>query len=151
MVFMVMLCSSSKAMTHLVYLSLGSNQGDRQAIIIEAIKRINNELGKVEAVSTLIETEPVGFISSFRFLNGALRLRTALSPIELLHQTQRLERELGRERKSSGGMHYDRCIDIDILLYDNLVIDSPELSIPHPRMYERPFVMQPLEEILLKN
>lgn len=135
---------------HSVYLSLGSNIGERRRLLMEAIRLIGERVGRVEAVSDFIETEPQGFVSSFMFLNAALRLKTSLSPHELLHRLQVIERELGREQKSHDGIHYDRPIDLDILLYDELHITSDELSIPHPRMQERPFVLIPLEQVLLR-
>lgn len=135
-------------MQHLVYLSLGSNQGNRHKYLNRAIELINHRLGQVEAISQFIETEPEGFVSPFMFLNAALRMRTELSPLALLIGLQQIERELGRTQKSHDGIHYDRSIDLDILLYDNVRIDTPILTIPHPRMQERSFVLLPLQEVL---
>lgn len=135
-------------MQHLVYLSLGSNQGNRHKYLNRAIELINHRLGQVEAISQFIETEPEGFVSPFMFLNAALRMRTELSPLALLIGLQQIERELGRTQKSHDGTHYDRSIDLDILLYDNVRIDTPILTIPHPRMQERSFVLLPLQEVL---
>lgn len=112
-------------MQHLVYLSLGSNQGNRHKYLNRAIELINHRLGQVEAISQFIETEPEGFVSPFMFLNAALRMRTELSPLALLIGLQQIERELGRTQKSHDGIHYDRSIDLDILLYDNVRIDTP--------------------------
>ena len=131
------------------YLSLGSNLGDRKQLLHTAINEIAERVGRVEAISSCIETEPVGFDSVHLFLNMAVRVTTELNPYELLKVLKRLERDLGRTRKSHDGVHYDRTIDIDILLYDNLEINSEELQIPHPRMWERDFVMRPLKEILI--
>lgn len=131
------------------YLSLGSNLGDRKQLLHTAINEIAERVGQVEAISSCIETEPVGFDSVHLFLNMAVRVRTELNPYELLKVLKQLERDLGRTRKSHDGVHYDRTIDIDILLYDNLEINSEELQIPHPRMWERDFVMRPLKEILI--
>lgn len=131
------------------YLSLGSNLGDRKQLLHTAINEIAERVGRVEAISSCIETEPVGFDSVHLFLNMAVRVRTELNPYELLKVLKQLERDLGRTRKSHDGVHYDRTIDIDILLYDNLEINSEELQIPHPRMWERDFVMRPLKEILI--
>ena len=131
------------------YLSLGSNLGDRRQLLHTAINEIAERVGRVEAISSCIETEPVGFDSVHLFLNMAVRVRTELSPYELLKVLKQLERDLGRTRKSHDGVHYDRTIDIDILLYDNLEVNSEELQIPHPRMWERDFVMRPLKEILI--
>ncbi len=131
------------------YLSLGSNLGDRRQLLHTAINEIAERVGRVEAISSCIETEPVGFDSVHLFLNMAVRVRTDLSPYELLKVLKQLERDLGRTRKSHDGVHYDRTIDIDILLYDSLEVNSDELQIPHPRMWERDFVMRPLKEILI--
>ena len=131
------------------YLSLGSNLGDRKQLLHSAINEIAERVGRVEAISSCIETEPVGFDSVHLFLNMAVRVRTELNPYELLKVLKQLERDLGRTRKSHDGFHYDRTIDIDILLYDNLEVNSEELQIPHPRMWERDFVMRPLKEILI--
>ena len=131
------------------YLSLGSNLGDRRQLLHIAINEIAERVGRVEAISSCIETEPVGFDSVHLFLNMAVRVTTELNPYELLKVLKQLECDLGRTRKSHDGIHYDRTIDIDILLYDNLEVNSEELQIPHPRMWERDFVMRPLKEILI--
>ena len=131
------------------YLSLGSNLGDRKQLLHSAINEIAERVGRVETISSCIETEPVGFDSVHLFLNMAVRVTTGLNPYELLKVLKQLERDLGRTRKSHDGVHYDRTIDIDILLYDNLEVNSEELQIPHPRMWERDFVMRPLKEILI--
>ena len=123
--------------------------GDRRQLLHTAINEIAERVGRVEAISSCIETEPVGFDSVHLFLNMAVRVTTELNPYELLKVLKRLERDLGRTRKSHDGVHYDRTIDIDILLYDNLEVNSEELQIPHPRMWERDFVMRPLKEILI--
>ena len=133
-----------------VFLSLGSNLGDRRKNLESAISLIGSRAGDVTAVSSFIETKPVGFKSENRFVNCAVRIVTALDPFELLRITQQIERELGRTTKSVGGVYSDRTIDIDILLYGNAVIDTPELKIPHPQMRERDFVMRPLKEITYK-
>ena len=131
------------------YLSLGSNLGDRRQLLHTAINEIAERVGRVEAISSCIETEPVGFDSVHLFLNMAVRVRTELDPYELLKVLKQLECDLGRTRKSHDGVHYDRTIDIDILLYDNWEVNSEELQIPHPRMWESDFVMRPLKEILI--
>ena len=97
--------------------------------------------------SSLIETEPWGFESENKFLNGVILCETTLSPRQLLKATQRIERELGRKKHISH-LYKDRSIDIDILLYDDLVVDEPDLKIPHPLMHQRDFVMIPLNEIM---
>ena len=101
----------------------------------------------MERVSSFLETEPVGFQSTNRFLNTACRVKTTLTPLACLDATEQIERELGREQKSVGGIYHDRTLDIDLLTYDNLHIDTPRLTLPHPRMLERDFVMIPLQEI----
>ena len=132
-------------MAHKVYLGLGSNQGDRESQLSRAIELIEERVGHVSRRSSIIETDPWGFTSGNKFLNCAIYLETELKPYELLRLTQEIERELGRRHK---GMAYrDRPIDIDILLYDDITMDKPDLKIPHPLMYERDFVMIPLREI----
>lgn len=130
-----------------LYLSLGSNLGDRHKNLSCALELIGREVGTVVSASDIIETEPWGFESSNRFLNMAAKVQTSLQPLEVLHATQEIERSLGRTRKSVDGEYHDRLIDIDILLYDNLVMETPELTIPHPLMYQRQFVMEPLAQI----
>lgn len=132
----------------MVYLGLGTNLGDKQKNLNDAIRMLENQVGEVEKVSSVIETEPEGFRSDNMFLNAVVKVRTALSPFELLDITQDVEKSLGRKEKSSNGIYHDRVIDIDILLYDDINISTPRLVIPHPRMTQREFVMTPLAEIL---
>ena len=130
---------------HKVYLGLGSNQGDRNKQLARAIELIGERVGNVIRQSSIIETEPWGFTSGNKFLNCAIFIETELLPRKVLEVTKQIERELGRRYK---GMAYrDRPIDIDILLYDDITIDEPDLQIPHPLMYERDFVMIPRREI----
>ena len=136
------------ANTHMVYLGLGTNLGDKRKNLNDAIRMLENLVGEVEKVSSVIETEPEGFKSDNMFLNTVVKVRTALSPFELLDITQDVEKSLGRKEKSSNGIYHDRVIDIDILLYDDINISTPRLVIPHPRMAQREFVMTPLTEIL---
>lgn len=136
------------AKTHMVYLGLGTNLGDKQKNLNDAIRMLENQVGEVEKVSSVIETEPEGFKSDNMFLNAVVKVRTALSPFEILDITQDVEKSLGRKEKSSNGIYHDRVIDIDILLYDDINISTPRLVIPHPRMAQREFVMTPLTEIL---
>ena len=136
------------AKTHMVYLGLGTNLGDKQKNLNDAIRMLENQVGEVEKVSSVIETEPEGFKSDNMFLNAVVKVRTTLSPFELLDITQDVEKSLGRKEKSSNGIYHDRVIDIDILLYDDINISTPRLVIPHPRMTQREFVMTPLTEIL---
>lgn len=135
-------------MPHVVYLGLGSNLGDRRGHIGDALRLLGDEAGVVERVSSLVETEPWGFQSPHAFLNACCRLRTDLPPHALLQATQQIERRLGRTRKTRDGAYHDRAIDIDILLYDDLALDDPDLTIPHPLMWQRDFVMRPLREIM---
>ena len=133
---------------HILYLSLGSNLGDRHATMRRAISLINDEVGTVDRESSPLETEPWGFESSNKFLNMCVRVLTALSPEQVLDATQDIERRLGRMSKSVDGQYHDRPIDIDLLMYDDLRISTPRLTLPHPLMHERDFVMTPLKEIL---
>jgi len=130
-----------------LYLSLGTNMGDRQSNLETALTLIGQKIGTVNAVSKIIETEPWGFSSPNRFLNMAVKVTTELGPRHALLVTQGIERKIGRTEKSSGRVYHDRVIDIDILLYDDLVMDTPELTIPHPLMHKRIFVLKPLVEI----
>ena len=132
---------------HQVYLGLGSNIGDRRQCIADAIRLISERVGAVLRQSSMIETEPWGFQSKHKFLNGVILCETDKSPREVLALTQQIERDLGRKKKSHSSRYHNRPIDIDILLYDDLTIDEPDLRIPHPLMHERDFVMIPLNEI----
>ena len=138
---------------HQVYLGLGSNLGDREEHIRKAIALIGESIGLVIRQSSLIETEPWGFESANRFLNSVILVETTLTPRQLLKATQKIERQLGRKKKSTDSClltpvsYSDRSIDIDILLYDDLTVDEPDLKIPHPLMEQRDFVMIPLNEI----
>ena len=129
------------------YLGLGTNIGNRKENLMRAIEALSLALGSYTACSTFIETAPWGFESENCFLNCAVAFETELTPLELLDTTEMIERELGRTIKSAGGIYHDRTIDIDILLYGNVVIDTPRLTIPHPLMHLRDFVLEPLAEI----
>lgn len=129
-----------------VYLGLGTNLGCKAQNLKDAIDLIALNLGKVCEVSSTYVSEPWGFESKNEFLNLVLLLDTNLSPTELLVQTQNLEQRLGRTSKATAD-YVDRLIDIDILLYDDLTIDSPNLKIPHPLMLKRDFVLVPFSEI----
>lgn len=130
----------------IVYLGLGTNIGNRRGNLVKAAALLAERVGDILALSGFMETEPWGFESENLFLNAAIKMETPLTPDELLSATQAIEREMGREKKSDGTYH-DRVIDIDILLYDNRVIEHPGLIVPHPLMQERLFVMAPLAEI----
>ena len=130
----------------IVYLTLGTNIGNKRRNMITAAALLAERVGDVLALSGFYETEPWGFASENFFLNAAVKLKTSLSPLELLQITQQIEKELGRVEKSNG-VYHDRVIDIDILLYEDDVLQIPGLTLPHPLMHEREFVMDPLSEI----
>lgn len=132
---------------HQVYLGLGSNLGDCRKNLERAIRMIGDKVGRVLRQSSFIETEPWGFESEHKFMNAVILCETMKTPREVLLLTQQIERDMGRKKKSVSGGYADRPIDIDILLYDDLTIDEPDLKIPHPLMHERDFVMIPLNEI----
>ncbi len=134
---------------HTVYFSLGSNLGDKKRNLSTAIKLMEEQIGVLLRQSAFLETEPWGFQSDNSFVNVAICMETSLEPLEVLAKTQKIERDMGRNHKSVNREYHDRIIDIDILLYDDLHINTPELTIPHPLMEERDFVMIPLREILL--
>lgn len=133
---------------HTVYLGLGSNLGDRNHAIECAVRLIGERVGRVARVSSLIRTAPWGFESDNEFVNAAVCVETSLSPRDVLAVTQAIERDMGRAVKSRDGCYHDRTIDIDILIYDDIRVDEPDLKIPHPFMHERDFVMIPLREIM---
>jgi 2-amino-4-hydroxy-6-hydroxymethyldihydropteridine diphosphokinase len=124
----------------LAYVGLGSNLGDREATIRRAIAALPGVL----AVSELRETDPVGVTAQPAFLNGAIALETELSPRELLETLLAVERQLGRERRERWG---PRTIDLDVLLYGGETVDEPGLTVPHPRLHERRFALEPLAEL----
>jgi len=130
-------------MPNLVYLSLGSNVGDREAQLRDAQARLGT-LSRVVAISSVYETEPVEFTEQAWFLNCVLALETILTPQQLMSAILRIEQEMGRRRIQPKG---PRSIDIDILLFGNEIIESQELTIPHPAMHQRRFVLGPLAEI----
>ena len=132
---------------HQVYLGLGSNLGDCRKNLERAIRLIGDRVGQVTRQSSFIETEPWGFESPHKFMNAVILCETTRSPREVLLLTQQIERDMGRMKKSVSGGYADRAIDIDILLYDDVTIDEPDLKIPHPLMHQRDFVMRPLNEI----
>lgn len=130
-----------------VYLGLGSNLGDKEAHLRQAIQLIGKRVGTVASVSAFYVTEPWGFRSENTFLNAAVEVNTPLSPHQLLEGTQAIEIALGRKAKSQNHTYTDRLVDIDILLYDDLILNDDDLVIPHPLMTKRRFVMEPLAEI----
>ncbi|MBR8707488.1 2-amino-4-hydroxy-6-hydroxymethyldihydropteridine diphosphokinase [Bacteroides pyogenes] len=137
---------------HRVYISLGTNLGDKERNLRLALKHIEEQIGKVVSLSAFYATAPWGFTSDNSFLNAAACVETGLLPLDVLERTQSVERRLGRKQKSVNGAYKDRLIDIDLLLYDDWVVSdvSPSgarLTLPHPLMAERDFVLQPLAEI----
>ena len=112
-----------------------------------SVKKIEEWIGNVVSLSAFYATAPWGFSSENSFLNAAVCVETTLLPLQVLEETQRIERELGRTEKSVNGLYADRLIDIDLLLYDDRVMDAKGLILPHPLMTERRFVMEPLSEI----
>jgi len=134
-------------MKGLAAVALGSNLesrfGDREANLREAVDRIGG-LGALQSVSAFYDTEPVGYLEQPRFLNGALLLETELEPLELIRGLLSVEHGMGRERIIAKG---PRVIDLDLLLYGSVVMSTPELTLPHPEMHERRFVLEPLAEV----
>ena len=131
-----------------VCLSLGSNLGPRETYLRKALQALDKELGSLVKCSSFYETLPWGFSSDSLFINAAACFDTLLSPEEVLAVTQQIEKSLGRKEKSRQGQYADRCIDIDILLYDDKVMQTPDMILPHPHMAERMFVLEPLAEIM---
>ncbi len=127
-----------------IYLSLGSNQGNREAYLQEAIDRLSQARVCVLRISSVYETEPQDFPDQPWFLNLVLEASTELFPMQLLSRIQAIETELGRSRRIPKG---PRTIDIDILLFGRFIVDAPRLVIPHPRLHQRRFVLEPLAEI----
>jgi 2-amino-4-hydroxy-6-hydroxymethyldihydropteridine diphosphokinase len=125
------------------YIGLGSNLGDRVATLRTAVQRLET-LGGVNAVSSLYETEPVGYLGQPPFLNAVVALDTALAPADLLSTLLGIERDLGRTRSFPNA---PRTLDLDLLLFDDVILYTPDLTLPHPRLHERAFVLVPLAEI----
>ena len=129
------------------YVALGANLGDREATLRAALAELDATPGvEVVAVSTLIETDPVGYLDQPRFLNGAAALETALPPRELLELLLAVEARFGRRREGAPAQG-PRTLDLDLLLYESEAIDEPGLRVPHPRLHERRFVLEPLAEL----
>ncbi len=135
-----------------LYLSLGTNLGDKEHNLLFAVRKIEERIGRRVSLSSFHATAPWGFTSANGFLNAALCVETTLLPLEILKITQEIEREMGRTRKSVDGVYTDRVIDIDLLFCLEsdgapVVLHTPELTLPHPLMLQRDFVMKPLAEI----
>jgi 2-amino-4-hydroxy-6-hydroxymethyldihydropteridine diphosphokinase len=133
-------------MTNYTFLGLGTNLGDREAYLNKAIEAIRKSVGKIDSYSDIYETDPWGFQSKSKFLNMVIRVRTELKPSVLLKRLLIIEGQLGRIRESS--QYESRTIDIDILLFSNLVINNPDLIIPHPLIQDRKFVLVPLCDLV---
>ena len=131
---------------HKVYLGLGTNLGEKEQNMYDALAAIAEQVGVVQQCSSFFRSQPEGFLSDNEFLNAVALVETDLTPHQLLHVTQGIEKQLGRTSKSTQG-YADRVFDIDILLYDDVEVDTPDLKIPHPLMKQRQFVMIPFLEI----
>ncbi len=129
-----------------LYLSLGTNLGDKHENLRTALRLIGERIGTISGESSIMETSPWGYESSNLFLNMAVEVKTNKDPFEILDITREIEREMGRNRKSQNG-YADRIIDIDLILYDQQIIDSQFLQLPHPLLHLREFVLKPLCEI----
>lgn len=129
---------------HLVYLSLGSNLGDRSENLIQSIRLMHEKLGTVTAISSFYESASWGYTSENKYLNCCIELKSELSPADFLAISKEIEQSMGRKKTTE---YTDRSIDIDILFYGNLKIDNSDLKIPHPHIEKRAFVLLPLAEI----
>jgi 2-amino-4-hydroxy-6-hydroxymethyldihydropteridine diphosphokinase len=129
-----------------IVLGLGTNLGDKEANLLQAIEHIERQIGPLQARSVFFASEPWGFQSENAFLNACVRLETSLSPLGCLKALKSIERALGRPERVSGE-YKDRIIDLDLLFYDDLILDEPELVLPHPYLHLRRFVLEPLAEI----
>jgi len=129
-----------------VFLSLGSNQGDRLNILAEATKLIDNLIGRMVLCSAVVESEPWGFIADTSFYNMVIVIETQYSPNHVLTKLLDIEKTLGRIRTDSNA-YSSRVIDLDMLFYDNQVIDNENLTVPHPRLHLRKFVLKPLASV----
>jgi len=129
-----------------VYLSLGSNLGDKPVNLLSAISLITKEIGVISSVSSVYETKPCGYRSDNVFFNIMVCVETGLPPFEILTLTQNIEKTIGRKQKTNH-IYSDRVIDIDLIMYENLIIQSEELTLPHPLFHQRRFVLEPFNEI----
>ena len=130
-----------------VYLGLGSNTGDKKMNLMRAIDLLSLALGSQATLSSIIESEPWGYESSNSYLNCVATFDTTLTPTQLLDTTEDIEKQIGRTQKSIDGQYSDRPIDIDILFYGNETVETPRLTIPHPLLHKRDFVLSPMKEI----
>lgn len=129
-----------------IYLGLGSNLGDKETNLLKAIEQIEKQIGPIAARSVFFVSEPWGFNSDNTFINACVAADTTFSPVECLRRLKRLEKALGRPERVSGE-YKDRVIDLDILFYDELVLEDSNLILPHPLLHLRNFVLTPLAEI----
>ncbi len=125
------------------YIGLGSNLGDRMTTLRSAVQRLQT-LGRITGVSSLYETEPVGYLEQPAFLNAVVALETALAPVDLLRALLGIERDLGRTRSFPNA---PRALDLDLLLVDDVTLETAELTLPHPRLHDRAFVLVPLADL----
>lgn len=130
------------------YFNIGSNLGNKAQNLKQAISLLEEALASPATVSNIIESESWGYDSNNTFLNVGVMLKSNIEPLEMLKITQKIERDLGSEiHRNDDGSYCDRIVDIDIIAIDNLIIDTPELTIPHPRMHLRDFVLRPMQEL----
>ena len=141
---------NANAQINRAYLSLGSNLGDRHEYLRQAVTLLSERAGEVVKVSGNYETKPDGFVSENDFVNIAICLETELQALELLDLCEEIEKTIGRERKSVNLNYSDRVIDIDILYFNNMQLATERLTLPHPRMHKRQFVLEPLADIAPK-
>ncbi|HPB01796.1 MAG: 2-amino-4-hydroxy-6-hydroxymethyldihydropteridine diphosphokinase [Bacteroidales bacterium] len=132
---------------HNIFLSLGSNEGNREWLLQQAIDMIRSYIGEVVRVSNIYEGEPIGFKSEKQFLNLCLEMKAEGNPHQLLLKLEAIEVKLGRLKPSIFSEYTDRTIDLDIVFFDDLVVNTEELTIPHPKMHLRRFVLEPLAEL----
>ena len=140
-----------------IYFGIGTNLGEREANLRKAIELLHERVGECLACSSIYRSAPQGFVSDNQFANIVAVCQTDYSPIEILHITQQIERDMGRTEKSVNGIYHDRIIDIDLLMAyqgdaqwtngEEIVCNTETLTLPHPRMQERDFVMIPLREV----
>lgn len=130
-----------------VFLSLGSNLGYKEKNIENAYKKIEKQIGKIKSASSFFYSSPVGFISVNDFVNTVCEVETDLNIYTVFAITQNIEIEMGRVGTRDENQYFDRIIDIDIIMVNDLIIDTPKLKIPHPKFHERDFVLTPLNEI----
>lgn len=138
-----------KVVLNRTLISLGSNLGNRTLYVQQAIDAINDSIGKVEYISSFHESAPWGYDSENQFVNACVTCHTLLSPIDLLTKLKEIEQSIGRIKTTTG--YEDRCIDLDIIFYNDEKINSDVLTIPHPQFKNREFVMIPSREIIKKN